>query len=160
MDEIITSLYNSREVAECLHRHFDESCRDDVKQDLFELLINLRPGTLEEINSRGKLKAYVAVIIANLKRQRRGKIAKMVGMYTRFDELPANMEVSDEGYNDLPDIAEQRTESLHWYYAGVLKLYAKLGTIAAVSRETKIPYDSVKHAVNEARKKIKSEWEK
>jgi DNA-directed RNA polymerase specialized sigma24 family protein len=160
MDEIITSLYNSREVAECLHRHFDESCRDDVKQDLFELLINLKSGTLEEINSRGKLKAYVAVIISNLKRQRRGKVAKMVGMYTRFEELPANLEVSDEGYNDLPDIAETKTENLHWYYAGVLKLYAKLGTIAAVSRETKIPYESVKHAIKLAREKIKSEWEK
>jgi len=160
MNEIITSLYCSEDVAECLKRHFDESCREDVKQDLFELLINLKPGTLEEINSRGKLKNYVAVIIANLKRQRRGKVAKMVGMYQRFDELPANMEVSDECYNDLPDIAEKKTEGLHWYYAGILRLYAKMGTIAAVSRETKIPYESVKHAITLARKKIKSEWEK
>ncbi len=158
--EIITMLYNSQEVTECLNRHFDHSCREDVKHDLMEILMNLKPGTLEEINSRGKLKGYVAVIIANLKRQRRGKVAKMVGMYTHFEQLPANLEMNDEGYNDLPDIAADKTEKLHWYYAGILKLYAKMGSIAAVSRETKIPYDSVKHAVNEARKKIKSEWGK
>lgn len=158
MPDIITELYGSIEVKECLSRHFDPDCREDVKQDLFELLINLAPGTLEEKQSRGKLKHYVAAIIANLKRQRYGKVAKMIGQYRCFDELPENIEQADDVYNDDLDRAEEQTEKLHWYYAGVLKLYAKLGTVKAVSRATDIPYESVKYAITEARKQIKKTW--
>lgn len=158
MTDLITELYHSSEVRECLCRHFSGDIREDVKHDLFELLINLKPGTLEEKQSRGKLKHYVAAIIANLKRQRYGKVAKMIGQYQSFESLPESIEQKDEEYNDALDRAEKCTENLHWYYAGVLKLYARLGTVRAVSRATQIPYESVKYAITEARKQIKAVW--
>lgn len=158
MQELITNLYNSKEIEDVLHRHFPADCREDIKQDLFIILINLTPGTLEEKESRGKLRQYIATIIINLKNQKYGKIAKMVGQYKHYNPLPENIEQVDEGYNDASDKIDSHVERLHWYHSGILKLYAKLGTVKAVSLQTKIPYESVKYAITQARKEIKAAW--
>jgi hypothetical protein len=177
MQDLITSLYKSKEIEEVLHRHFPADCREDIKQDLFIILINLTPGTLEEKESRGKLRQYVATIIINLKNQRYGKVAKMVGQYRQSIALKredngnaSDMEIegfidwckkaepANEEYNDFLDRVLDRVEKIDWYYSGILKLYAKLGTVRAVSLQTKIPYESVKYAITQARKEIKAAW--
>jgi DNA-directed RNA polymerase specialized sigma24 family protein len=156
MNDLISQLYKNKEVAEAISYHFPDHCKEDIKQDLFENLINLAPGTLEAINGKGKLRQYIATIISNMKHQRYGKVAKMVGQYTFSNPLPENMEQEDSGYNDATDIAFEKIEKIDWYKRGILELYVKLGTVRAVSIQTKIPFDSVKYAITQARKEIKS----
>jgi len=158
MADIITELYNSLEITDCLKRHFPADCREDVRQDLFELLIRLEPGTLEEKQSRGKLRQYVATIIINLKNQKWGKIAKMVKQYQHSTPLPENLEQVESYYDNTPDLILEEFEKIDWYKRGIIQLYAKLGTVKAVSLQTQIPYESVKYAINQARKEIKKEW--
>jgi hypothetical protein len=82
----------------------------------------------------------------------------MVGQYKHYNPLPENIEQVDEGYNDASDKLDNQVEKLHWYHPGILNLYAKLGTVKAVSLQTKIPYESVKYAITQARKEIKAAW--
>jgi DNA-directed RNA polymerase specialized sigma24 family protein len=158
MPDIITELYRSAEVRDCLNRHFDHHCREDVKQDLFELLINLAPGTLEEKQSRGKLRQYVATIIINLKNQKYGKIAKMVKQYQFSNPLPENIEQVEIDYDNTNELVLERFEKIDWYKRTIIDFYIKLGTVKAVAEFTQIPYESVKYAITQARKEIRKEW--
>ena len=158
-DSIISQLYNSAEVDQCIAKHFTQDCANDIKHDLFELLINLPTGCLEEKQSKGKLKAYVAVIIMNLKRQRYGKVAKMVNNYTQYDELPTISILETVENEDLIERLQNEVErKLNWYQKGMVELYARLGSIRAVSRATKIPVESIKYTIKESRKIIKKAW--
>jgi DNA-directed RNA polymerase specialized sigma24 family protein len=154
MSDLITQLYNSKDISDCIGFHFDPDCQQDVKQDLFEILLSLKPGTLE---SKQNLKAYIASIIANMKRQRYGKIAKTVNNYNRFEELPAIANIVDE-QDDKEQIFCKVDEKLNWYQRGIFELYAKLGSVRAVSLETSIPAVSIKRTIREGRKLIKKEW--
>jgi len=156
MANLILQLYNSKEVAEAISYHFPDHCKEDIKQDLFETLMNLPTGTLEAVNEKGKLRQYIATIISNMKHQRYGKVAKMVNQYNLSNPLPENMEQADTGYSDANDIAFEKIDKIDWYKRGILELYVKLGTVKAVSIQTKIPFDSVKYAINQARKEIKN----
>jgi hypothetical protein len=158
MSDLITQLYNSKDISDCIGYHFDPDCQQDVKQDLFELLMLLKPGTLEEKQERGKLKVYVATIIANMKRQRYGKVAKMVNNYTRFEELPTLINIADESGADKEEMFNEVEEKLNWYQRGIFELYAKLGSIRAVSRVTNIPIQSINYTIREGRKTIKKAW--
>jgi hypothetical protein len=156
MSDLITQLYKSKEVTEAISYHFPDHCKEDIMQDLFIILIDLAPGTLEQVNEKGKLRQYIATIIVNMKNQRYGKVAKMISQYNFSNPLPENMEQIDSGYNDSTDIAFEKIDKIDWYKRGILELYAKLGTVRAVALQTKIPYESVKYAITQARKEIKA----
>ena len=158
MVDLITQLYKSKEVTEAIGYHFPDHCKEDIRQDLFIILMDLPPGTLEQSQAKGKLRQYIATIISNMKHQRYGKIAKQVNQYNFSNPLPENIEQIDTEYNDYKDLAFDKIERIDWYKRGILELYAKLGTVKAVSLQTKIPFDSVKYAITQARKEIKAAW--
>lgn len=154
MTEAIKQLYQSEEVNTCLRVHFKEQWQD-VKQDVFETLLSLPAERLDAIKS---LRHYVLQIIINL---RRNKYAKPAKLYTTFEELPDIGNWEHEPYNE--DEYKQQIDSiqtLSWYHRGILDLYVELGSVRAVSEKTKIPFDSVKFAIKEARQQCKQQSHK
>jgi hypothetical protein len=82
----------------------------------------------------------------------------MVKQYQFSNPLPENIEQIETGYDNTNDIVLDEFEKIDWYKRGIIQLYAKLGTVKAVALQTKIPYESVKYAITQARKEIKKEW--
>lgn len=153
MIEAIQELYQSEEVDTCLRVHFKDQWQD-VKQDVFETVLALPAERLANIRS---LRHYVLQIIINL---RRNKYAKPVKLYNRFEQLPDIGNLEHEAYSeDEFNQQLQKIESLSWYHRGILDLYIELGSVRAVSEKTKIPFDSVKFAIKEARQQCRSKQE-
>lgn len=66
------------------------------------------------------------------------------------DELPQRLQ--KENFEDLLMF---HVEQLHWYKAGLFKLYLQLGTFRAVAKHTRIPFTSVHLTLKEASKEIR-----
>jgi DNA-directed RNA polymerase specialized sigma24 family protein len=149
-------MYNAEFIARTIRVYHGDHCLEDVRQDLFEILLKIPPGDLKAKQDKGELKAYICRIIINLKKQKYGKIAKKISLYKSFDELPKNLELMPEPEPE-PDV-NAVLQKIHWYYAGLLRLYCELGTLKAVSEKTKIPLQSVKHAIRQAKIEAKKLW--
>lgn len=152
MTDNLRQLYESSEIDTCLRINF-KSQWQDVKQDVFETLLSLPAERLQSIRS---LRHYVLQIIINL---RRNKYAKPAKLYSTFEQLPDIGNWEHEPYNE--DEYKQQIDSiqtLSWYHRGILDLYVELGSVRAVSEKTKIPYDSIKLAIKEARQQCRQEY--
>lgn len=146
MIEQITELYQSKDVDKCLKANFKTDWQD-VKQDVFERLLKLRPEQLESIRN---IRHYLLRIILNIKRQPYDPSAKL---YRKSEDLTDVPEPIADQYNEEDYISQvEKVESLDWYNRGILELYAELGSVRAVSEKTKIPFYSVKYTIKESRK--------
>ena len=151
MTEAIQQLYQSEEVNTCLRVHFKEQWQD-VKQDVFERILSLPP---EKMNRIRNMRHYLLRIIINFRRNKYEVPAKL---YTTYEQLPDIGNLEHEPYNE--DEYKQQIDSiqtLSWYHRGILDLYVELGSVRAVSEKTKIPFDSVKFAIKEARQQCKQQ---
>lgn len=148
----IIELYQSSEVDRCLIANFKGDWQD-IKQDVFERLLRLKPEQLENIKN---IRHYLLRIIINIKRQPYDPSAKL---YRKHDELLDTPEMVSEQYSEEEYIKQlSKVEALGWYHRGILELYAELGSVRAVSEQTKIPYYSVKYTIKESRKLCRAEY--
>lgn len=151
---IAEQLYRDQETIACIRYHFPD-CYDDIRQELYIILAGIKKGTLEEKQQKGMLKAYVAAIIANLKRQRYGKVAKMVKGFEISLPILNDPEQPIEEYDSTPDAALELIDQLHPYHSGLLKIYMRVGKIKKVSETTAIPVRTVITAIKEAKQQWK-----
>jgi len=152
MSDNLRQLYESSEIDTCLRINF-KSHWQDVKQDIFEKLVSLPDTRLAEIRN---LRHYIVQMIINLKRCKYDRLRKQ---YIDYEPLPDIEQTPAEQYTE-EQYHEQlsRVKSLDWYHKGVLELYVELGSVRAVSEKIKIPYDSIKLAIKEARQQCRQEY--
>jgi hypothetical protein len=71
LQDIITELYKSREIDDCINKLIPAQDRDDFKQELFLILLEKQTEEIVRIDQTGKMLYYVVRIIINLSRQQR-----------------------------------------------------------------------------------------
>lgn len=135
--------------------------RDEVKHEAFEAMLvkaNNEPAFIISLHERNKLRAYVVKTIYNTANFPNSKHNR---------QLRRRTEIPTEAIEDRPDDSEPydyealvqdcavKTEAIYWYNRDILKLYAELGSLRAVSEKTGIPRSSVCDAVLKARAAIK-----
>ena len=155
-NQIITELYQSKEVEELILKIQPSDLRDDLKQYVFHVLCEKPDEFIIELNSKNQLKYYAVRIITNSIFSDR---SFFYVNYRNQKEVYCDQfaDIKDEETNhDLLDKCEKEVEKLYWYNQELLKLYAKNGSYRAVSQETGIPVKSVHNAVKKAKIQIRS----
>lgn len=147
--DLLTEIYISDEIAEVIQRLSPESLQEDIKQHVFMELYGMDPAFIEDLNSRGKLKHFIVKMIYNTARWTKSSFKKQFGP----------MEVPTECFTEVADTVPEEVDipidSLYWYKAEILKLYAKHGTYQKVAEITQINISSIFQTVKKAREEIK-----
>lgn len=165
---ILTEIYCSDEVKEVVGKLEPQNLQQDILQHTFLELFEKPAKFIEDLHQRGKLKAYIVKILFNTATYTRTKFRKELGKETPTDFCAdSKYEVINAGDDYKVDAervnsvacAVKKLEEKHWYDAGILKLYAELGTISAVSRATGIPRTSVFKTLVRAKATIKTDIE-
>jgi DNA-directed RNA polymerase specialized sigma24 family protein len=166
---LLTDIYQSKEIEDVITKIQPENIRDDLKQHVFLQLFEQKEAFIHDLNSRGKLKAYIVKMLYNTARFSRTKFSKEMGKEVSFGDIG---EVSERlcqqsafeitrGTNDLRTKDDEFEElncavsKIYWYKSQLLKLYSEVGTYKKVSEVTGIPVASVFATITQARKEIK-----
>lgn len=147
---LLEGIYRSKQLNDCLER-IDAEIRQDVLQHAFLYLLERDESFIVALNERGKLSNYVVKVLFNLAHMSRSTFRK-----TKLkEELPG----------ELPDLAQEMEEpielpnldSLYWYEAKMLELYAEHRSYRKIEALTGIDSTSVFHTIKKARKTLKKQ---
>ena len=162
--DIVASWYNNKEVNDCLANRFPADLVDDVRQDLFEILLTTDEERIMHLHNTGKMRFYIVRIIINLSRQERNVVFK------NYRPPHSEYECEDlpDDFNDPVVIKHERKRllefekerwqaiaKLHWYEWEVFKLWIELGSLQKVADYTNINHNSLKKTVALARRKVR-----
>lgn len=159
--QVLTEIYVSNEVKECVKRLKPEHLQQDILQHTFMELFERPEDFIMDLHERGKLKSYIVKILYNTATYSRSTFAKQQGKETPVDFCEAAkydvIRASEDYKADLEYVENVKCAlaEVHWYKVELLKLYADLGTYKAVSEKTGIPLTSVFMTITELRKEIK-----
>jgi DNA-directed RNA polymerase specialized sigma24 family protein len=156
---IIQTLYESKEINQAISKMQPAELRDDLKQEMFLVLCELSDDKVEDMYERNVLKYYVVRMMLNMMTGRRSSFEKKFRqVFTEILEEPEGKGfiIEDTGeHHEFIDRVVKVVEGMHFYEAGLLKLYAEHNRNAMeVSRKTNIPYRSVYPVIKEAKLKI------
>lgn len=166
--DIVATWYTNKEVDDCLRNRFPADLVDDVRQDLFEILLKTGEERILHLHNTGKMRFYIVRIIINLSRQQRNVVFKNYRPpHTDFecDEL-------QDDFNDPAVVKEERQrlaqfeqerwaaiDRLHWYEWEVFKLWVEMGSLQKVADYTNINHNSLKKTVALARQRVRQYME-
>ena len=159
--QVLTEIYESKEVSEVLKRLKPEHLQQDIKQHVFCELFAKDENFILELHQKNKLKAYIVKILYNTATYSRTTFAKELGRETPTDfcvEVKYEvLKVDTSGFEQMEyeTSIKKKLEESNWYPVELLKLYAELGTYKAVSEKTKIPLTSVYKTITEFTKELK-----
>lgn len=137
-ENLIVQVYNSQELKDFFEKYIKTDLKDDIKQFCFLKLLE----TKKEIN-----KGFIFSFIYKTYIWQNGEFYRQLGREVLCDNFP---DVEDDYDNIEIDI-----EHLYWYKKEVLKLYAKIGNLRELSKQTHIPVASLHRTITDARKEIK-----
>jgi DNA-directed RNA polymerase specialized sigma24 family protein len=149
-EEIITSLYQSKEVNEAIQKMEPAELRDDLKSEMFLALMELPEDRLLKMHEQGFLKFYLVRMMLNMIKSDR---SSFFNKYRRQIKHSPEPEEREPDY-DLNDITEQ-VKDLHWYEQDLVFSYILNGCNATeLSRKVGIPRRSIDYTLKLVRKKI------
>jgi hypothetical protein len=169
-NEIISTLYESKEIAQALRKMQPASLREELKQEMFMALCNISDEKFWSIyNNNGipGLKFWLVRTMLNM--------IYSTGLNTPFfrhfrqknEEFNVNHEIVN--FDSLNEEIQERKEmlfskieegrkQLSWYENTLLETYMDLGfNQKELSRKTKIPYQSVIKTISIIKKKLREE---
>jgi len=169
-NEIISTLYESKEIAQALRKMQPASLREELRQEMFMALCNISDEKFWGIyNNNGiqGLKFWLVRTMLNM--------IYSTGLNTPFfrhfrqknEEFNVNHEVVN--FDSLNEEIQERKEllfskieegrkQLSWYENTLLETYMDLGfNQKELSRKTKIPYQSVIKTIMIIKKKLREE---
>ena len=154
-DNIITSLYNDKDITDAINKMHPEELRDDLRQEMFMVILEMPEQKLKEKFDEGSLKWYLIRTMLNMIKSDRS------GFYMKFRRC--NEELTEK--HDKPDLKEDDElldrvngiiENVHWYEREILMLHTEKGkTFRAISKDTKIPYRSILETMKNTKHKLK-----
>lgn len=166
-NQIISDLYCSKEFNDCINKMEPEHLRDDLRNEVMLILLQVPDEKVLDIHSRNELKFFVARIILNQIQSNTSPFAKKFrtqfeAMEDVLDKASLICDASNRGdiierehRESKEDIATQEIENLYWYERDILKLYGQLGSYRAIETETGIPWESTYSTAKAAIKKIR-----
>jgi DNA-directed RNA polymerase specialized sigma24 family protein len=149
-DQIITSLYNSKEVNEAIDKMEPAELREDLKAEMFLALMELPDERIITMHEQGFIKFYLVRMMLNMIKSDR---SSFYNKYRRQIRHTPEGEQPEADY-DLSDVTDQVKE-LHWYEQDLVFSYILNGCNAtALSRQVGIPRRSIDYTLKLVRKKI------
>ena len=158
---ILTDIYQSKEVADCLSKLRPTHLRDDILQNTFLELFQKDEEQIMDLYNRGKLKVYIVKVLYNTAHYTGTKFAKQLSKEQPCDTSTYSVQkfLQDENEYEKEIEAEHDVacalSRMHWYKVEMLKTYAELGTHQAISDVTGIPRSSIAKTIKNARKEFK-----
>lgn len=170
-NEIISSLYNSKEIAQALRKMQPPQLREELRKEIFLALCSISDSKFWAIyNNNGipGLKFWLVRTMLNLVystgmnqpffrhfRQRNEEFSPNHhdANYDLFEDKELN--IKERLYKQV----EEGRKSLSWYENNLLDTYVELGfNQMEVTRKTKIPYQSVIKTIVIIKKKLRDQW--
>jgi hypothetical protein len=169
---IITDLFKSPEINDCIANVVDRGPRDDFKQELFVILLEYPCDKIVDTFDQGKIKYFTARVIVNLFYQKRNVFQKTY--------LSPNVEYNTEkvlheeaqdlehfGFRQLKEDledwildgakgldAEMRKQEFP-YYEELINAIKKHGSMAEASRQSGIELYNISRAIKRVREYLK-----
>jgi hypothetical protein len=154
--QIITDLYNSKELKDVISKMNPEHLREDLLSETMLVLCNLSEERLMQMHNDGYLKFYVIRTILNMiKSNDSGFYNKYRKVFEEVPNLPET--VSD---NDIMEEKYEKVEDFHdnlpFYEKNLLKYYIQYNCKAKkLSNDTGIPVRSIYDTINKIKRKAK-----
>lgn len=155
-NEIITTLYQSKEVNDLIRKIKPVELQDDLKQYAFTVLCEKPDEFIIELNNKKQLKFFLVKIISNsVFSNRSGFLTQhKLNDELHVDVMEQQIDTADN-YHELIDKCVIETKKLYWYNQELLNLYSIHGSYRAVSEITKIPVKSIYNAIKKGKQQIK-----
>jgi hypothetical protein len=159
--------------------------QDDLRMEVMMVICELPDNSLFDLYNRRRLEHYTTRVIINMIINKYSPFFKKYRMsFVEFSEetgflnkdekeylfcdyhMPeqkrfglADVEADDIDARAVQEEKEERAlgavDDLHWYDAGILRLYLKHGNYRAIQQETNIPFTSCYKTVQKAIKELK-----
>lgn len=155
-NEIITTLYQSKEVNDLIKKIKPVELQDDLKQYAFTVLCEKPDEFIIELNNKKQLKFFLVKIISNSVFSNRSGFLTQHKLNDELyvDVMEQQIDTADN-YHELIDKCVIETKKLYWYNQELLNLYSIHGSYRAVSEITKIPVKSIYNAIKKGKQQIK-----
>jgi len=159
INQIISKLYLSKDIDDCICKMIDIRYREDFKQELFLILL-AKPDQVIDAEANGKLKYYVVRIIINLSRQSRNiyfkKYLDNKTIYGDISDRPDEMicDSIEKEEKILKEIGNMDEDLGTFYYRELVKLVAQEGSISKAGRKVGIPKSSISKAIKRVREHL------
>lgn len=164
-NEIISTLYESKEIAQALRKMQPASLREELRQEMFMALCNISDEKFWGIyNNNGipGLKFWLVRTMLNMiystsinqpfYRNFRMKFETLEGFENICDNFISSHDYKEVLFNQI----EENRKLLSWYENEILNTYIDLKfNQTEISRQTKIPYQSVVKTIQAIKKKLK-----
>lgn len=169
--EKIKSIYSHPEIDECIKKFVSKEHREDFKQEVFLILLQIPCETIDKIS--GSLKYYIVRIILNLVRQQNNvfhkkyldktieyntdKLLYEISSPADVDTISERMEREEkelEIIERLKGVDLKLGNKSFPYHEKMIHLIADVGNMHRASIETGIPYTNVKRIVKKVRNKL------
>lgn len=153
---IITEYYNSQWMNDAIGKMQPEDLQQDLKQEVFMVLLEMDEEKLLELHANGFLKFYAVRTMLNMIKSDRSKFYQMFRNFVEFGSKDQAEEVCQERAEVCFDCAfntsrEQLYEKdMFWHYT-----YTFDRNALALSKETGIPYKTVTRTLQNAKQRIK-----
>lgn len=167
-DKILTDLFRSQDLANCIAKMEHRHLHDELKSELFLVLSALPYDRLVSMKE-GHLNFYVFATIRNMinsNTSRFYKVFRQSGLNTypveycghstaeTQEELQLREEAEIQEEQDLKDMNEV-INGMHWYHAEILKLYLKEKSIRKVAKKLDIPPSSIHETITKCKEIIR-----
>ena len=155
--QIITNLYNSRELKEVISKMQPSHLRDELLSEVMLVVCELDDDRLNEMQNKGYLTYYVIKTILNMVRSNNSQFHNK---FRKIYEELGGKEFIDSNDSDEMELMYESAESFHkslsFYEGRLLESYINLESNAnKLAKETGIPVRSIYHTINTIRKKAK-----
>ena len=152
--EIISELYQSKDINDAIGKMNPFSLQDDLKQEVFLVLCEMEEARLFQMYNDGYLKYFVVRTILNMAKSDRSTFYKK--FRETFLEIPVTYEVPKEDYDEsLNEKLEYSVQILHWYERELLRIYSEEKNLLKISRDTRIPYRSILETIKKVKTLLK-----
>lgn len=183
-NQIIAQLFTGKNFNECISKMDPDYLREDLKMEVALIVCEWPEEKVCGLHQEGKLEFYVVRVILNMlsnkyspffKRYRSAILEYKDSLAHNFREdreqedgvslgpprILRAVQWEDVEHKDrekkehAEDEALRHIDTLHWYNAGLLKLYFKEGSYRALEEKTGIPYVSCYHTIQKSIKELK-----
>lgn len=183
-NEIVERLFVGRSFSECIAKMEPDHLRDDLRQEVITVVLELPEEKLLDLHSQGVLEYFTVRIILNMIKSKTSPFYKKYRVaneqYIEHEYLQTNREYrnreianacgmkgTDDTVEDretreaLEDLALENIDKLYWYDSELLRLYMQLGNYRAIEKKTGIPfiscYKNIQKSIQTLRRMVKGE---
>jgi len=175
-NQVLTELYNSRELADLLTKMQPENLREDIKQELFIVLCELPEAKLLGMAESKQLRFFATRVILNMVKSKTSRFyyqfrkqvhVELPDMAGTPDDGDFTLEQFEQDYADKLAATLAAKDKLNWYQQEILEQYILHGSAGKMVKDMQarlggncIPKRSILHTVKEATTQIRNQVNK